>query len=235
MSSVTIKDASTHPGAHQLSLMETINSTGYAHIKDPISYEGFEALSQQLGSIVYRTDLQITEGRKSVVYKPEEIGFHTDNPNVRIIGWYCIRQDESGGSSLLIDTGDIEQCFSQAELGVLQTINVRCPHPLLHDPDTGKEAFFLTPLLSWRNSIPQIYFASWLLLDSYDERQTNALDKFKSFLLRKQERELIKLRLSEKNALFINNRRLLHGRGEIAHNSPRLIKRVWITDPQDKW
>ena len=69
--------------------METIDSAG-AHVKGPISYDEFESFSRQLGAMVYRTDLHITEGRKSVVYKSEEIGFHMDNPNVHIIGWYCV-------------------------------------------------------------------------------------------------------------------------------------------------
>lgn len=235
MSSLTSQEAPLCRKAEPSNLMETIDSAGYAHVKGPVSYDEFEYFSRQLGAIVYRTDLHITEGRKSVVYKHEEIRFHMDNPNVHIIGWYCVRQDESDGSSLLVDTRDIGQYFSPSELAVLQTIEVKCPHPLLHDPDAGKQAFFLAPLLSWKQSIPQVYFADWLLLDSYDEKQTNALDKFKSYLRLKQERELIKVRLSEKEVLFINNRRLLHGRGRIGRNSSRLIRRVWITDSQDKW
>ncbi len=235
MSSLTNEEASQRGRAEPPNLMETIDSAGYAHVKGPISYDEFESFSRQLGAIVYRTDLHITEGRKSVVYKSEEIGFHMDNPNVHIIGWYCVRQDKSDGSSMLVDTCDIERYFSPSEIAILQTIDLKCPHPLLHDPDAGKEAFFLAPLLSRRRSVPQIYFADWLLLDSYDEKQANALDKFKDYLRQKQERELITVRLKEKEALFINNRRLLHGRGQIGRNSSRLIKRVWITDPQDRW
>ena len=235
MSTLTSKVASRRREAEPPDLMKVINSTGYAHVKGPISYDEFESLSRQLGAIVYRTDLKITEGRKSVVYKYDGIGFHMDNPNVHIIGWYCVKQDESDGSSLLLDTSDIGQYFSPQELAVLQTIGVRCPHPLLHDPDAGKEVFFLAPLFSRRDSVAQVYFADWLLLDSYDEEQVAALAKFKGYLRQKQERELIAVRLKEKEALFINNRRLLHGRGQIGHDSSRLIRRVWITAPQDSW
>lgn len=216
-------------------LIKSISAAGYAHIDGSISSEEFESISQQLGSIVYRTKLQIAEGRKSVVYKHDEIGFHTDNPNVYIIGWHCIRQDESDGSSKLLDTRDIEQHFSRTELSILETIKLRCPDLALHDPDAGKEAYFLTPLASLRGSTPQVYFARWLLLSSYDESQTMMLDKFVRYLSRKEEHELINVRLTEGQALFINNRRLLHGRGAIALNSSRLIERVWITEPQNSW
>ena len=221
MSSVTSEKTSAYSGAgarqnDTLNLMGDIESIGYAHIKGPISHGEFEALSQQLGAIVYRTDLHLTEGRKSVVYKFGEIGSHMDNPHVHIIGWYCVKQDESDGSSLLVDVGDIERYFSQPELAVLQTVNVRCTHPVLHDPEAGKEVFFLSPLLSWRGATPQIYFVNWHLLDSYDKRQANVLDKFKGYLRQKQERELIRVRLKENEALFINNRRILHGRGRSA-------------------
>jgi hypothetical protein len=216
-------------------LIESINDEGYAHIKTFISSERFESLSRRLGNIVFRTTLQIAPGRKSVVYNRDEIGFHTDNPKVRIIGWHCVRQDEVDGSSLLLDTRDIAEHFPPSELAVLETIELRCPDLELHDPDAGKEAYFKTQLLSWKGDEPQVYFVRWLLLSSYDSGQLAVLDKFVRYLRHKEEHEVFSIRLKEGEALFINNRRLLHGRGAIGENSSRLIERVWLSDPDTQW
>jgi hypothetical protein len=235
-SGITRKEQAANPLRQQennlndpLQIKEMIRVKGFAHLSTAISSEEFESISQQLGAILFRTELKITEGRKSVVYKPESIGFHMDNPTVQIIGWHCLRQDETDGASLLLDTADIAEHFLEPELKVLETINIRCPDLALHNPDAGKEAYFLSPLLSWNGSVPQVYFVGWLLLDSYDEQQTEVLEKFKDYLQQKQEHQVIRLRLKEGEALFINNRRLLHGRGPIEQNSSRLINRVWIT------
>jgi alpha-ketoglutarate-dependent taurine dioxygenase len=40
--------------------------------------------------------------------------------------------------------------------------------------------------------------------------------------------EQIRIRLDVKDALFIDNRRTLHGRGPLRPDSPRLLQRVWI-------
>jgi alpha-ketoglutarate-dependent taurine dioxygenase len=63
------------------------------------------------------------------------------------------------------------------------------------------------------------------LIDTYDEQQRRLLEKFAEYLRRK---EVITIRLKAGESVFIDNNRILHGRGPIQEDSQRLIKRVWI-------
>ena len=200
---------------------------GFAHIPSTISLEGFEALSSKLGSIVMRTDLAITPGRTSIVYKPDAIAFHQDNPAMNIIGWHCVQQDQIDGSALLIDTADIVSHFSPDHLKIMTTIDVRCPDtdPNRHNPDKGLIAYFLWPMLTQKPERTEVYYVPWLMLDSYSPEQRDVIARFDEYLLAK---EVINIRLNEGETLFIDNNRMLHGRGPIDTGSKRFLKRVWI-------
>jgi hypothetical protein len=225
-------DASLKKGAHAVTaeILASIESQGYAHIKVPLSEESFETIAESLGSIALRTDLTITPNRSSIVYKPDEIGFHQDNPTINMLGWYCVQQDELDGSGRLLDAGDVASHFSPEERKVLGTINVRCPDPdpKRHNPDVGVVAYFLWPLLTQKATRCHVYYAPWLLLDSYDEEQSRAIEKFAEYLRAKEENQAIRIRLKKGESLFIDNNRMLHGRGSIQPDSKRFLKRVWI-------
>jgi hypothetical protein len=217
-------------GALPVEALAALESMGYAHMKQPHSLEAFEQLAQQLGSIVMRTDLAITPDRSSIVYKSDAIAFHQDNPTINILGWYCVRQDDVDGSALLLDTGDVADRFSPEELEVMRGIRVRYPHPdpQYHNPDKGLIAHLLWPLLTGEAKRPKVYYVPWLLLDSYDENQSTGLAKFARYLRAKEENQVLRIRLREGESLFIDNNRMLHGRGAIQPDSKRLLKRVWI-------
>ena len=224
--------ASAEKRAHAViaEVLSSIQSLGYAHIKLPLSDESFETIAESLGSIALRTDLTITPNRRSIVYKPDEIGFHQDNPTINMIGWYCVQQDELDGSGRLLDAGDVADHFSPEQRRVLSTINVRCPDsdPKRHNPDIGLIAYFLWPLLTERAARCNVYYAPWLLLDSYDEEQSKALEEFAGYLRAKEENQAIRIRLKKGESLFLDNNRMLHGRGPIQPDSKRFLKRVWI-------
>lgn len=209
-------------------ILAAVKSFGYAHIKQLLSVEEFEAVSEQMGAIYLRTDLALKPDLGSIVYKSDGIGFHADNPTVYIIGWYCVRQDETDGSSRLIDTSDLIAFFAPDELDALGTITVRCPDHGRHDPDNGVEAYFYAPLVSRHAARCHVYYAPWHLPDIYDEIQTRALEKFFQYVEAKERAGAISIRLKEDESLFFDNRRMLHGRGAIGQESKRLIKRVWI-------
>ena len=214
-------------------LVETlaaIESLGYAHVKQPRALETFESMAQQMGAIIMRTDLAITPERSSIVYKSDAIAFHQDNPAMNILGWYCVRQDEIDGSALLLDTGDVAEHFSPEEMEVMRSVSVRYPHPdpLYHNPDMGLVAYLLWPLLTGKATRPQVYYVPWLLLDSYDEKQRRVLEKFAGYLRAKEANQVISIRLREGESLFIDNNRMLHGRGPLQQDSKRFLKRVWI-------
>ena len=211
-------------------VLASLAARGYAHIKPPHTAQDFDAVAQQLGTITLRTDLTLTPDRSSIVYKPAEIDFHQDNPTMNILGWYCVQQDELDGSVRLLDAGDVAAHFSRRERQLMSSINVRCPEsdPGRHNPDKGLIAYFLWPLLTETPTRTEVYYVPWLLVDAYDEDQQRALAKFAAYLSAKEEKQLISIRLKVGESLFIDNNRLLHGRGPIQQDSKRFLKRVWI-------
>ena len=208
-------------------VLATIQQQGYAHISKPLDVESFETVASLMGSIAMRTDLVITPGRSSIVYKPDAIAFHQDNPFMNIIGWHCVQQDDIDGSALLIDTADIAEQFTPEQLMIMTSIEIRCPDadPSRHNPDRGLIAYFLWPMLRKTNTRCEVYYVPWLMLDSYSAEQREIIQKFDEYLLAK---EVINVRLNQGETLFIDNNRLLHGRGPIPAGSKRFLKRVWI-------
>jgi hypothetical protein len=208
-------------------VLASLKSLGYAHIRQSHTYEEFEEIAQQFGSITLRTDLAITPARSSIVYKPDEIRLHQDNPTMNVLAWYCVRQDQLDGSVQLLDAGDVCDHFSADEIAIMKTIRIGYPDPdpTRHNPDQGLIAHLLWPLLREKATRTEVYYAPWLLIDTYDEQQRRLLEKFAEYLRRK---EVITIRLKAGESVFIDNNRILHGRGPIQEDSQRLIKRVWI-------
>jgi hypothetical protein len=211
-------------------VLTSIRTLGYAHITELLTAEDFDLVAQALGSIALRTDLAITQDRSSIVYKPDEIAFHQDNPAMSILGWYCVRQDEFDGSARLIDVGDVAERFLQDELETMTSINVKYPDPdpLRHNPDKGLVAHLLWPLVTLKATRCEVYYVPWLMLDSYNEEQSRVIEKFSAYVRAKEETQVIRIRLKEGESLFIDNNRMLHGRGPMRQDSKRFLKRVWI-------
>src|ERR1043166_3946304 len=228
-------------GARSLSdmsveVLASLKSLGYAHIRQTHTYEEFELMAQQLGSIALRTDLAITPSRNSIVYKPDEISLHQDNPAMNVLGWYCVRQDQFDGSARLLDAGDVRDHFSASEIEIMKgtRIGYPDPDPARHNPDRGLVAHLFWPLLRDHAARTEVYYVPWLLIDSYDQEQRRLLDKFADYVRRKEENELITIRLEAGESLFIDNNRILHGRGPIQKDSKRFLKRVWIKADHDE-
>jgi alpha-ketoglutarate-dependent taurine dioxygenase len=61
----------------------------------------------------------------------------------------------------------------------------------------------------------------------------DALYEFRRALSAEAKRSADELRLKPGDALFIDNRRLLHGRRAIAHDSRRTLHRLWVRQSSD--
>lgn len=217
-------------------ILSILESSGYVHIDCPISFECFEHISQQIGPIKFRTNVAIDKNRNSVqqrkriinqhrpgVYDSGSLWFHTDNPTINVVGWYCLAQDQAKGATLLLDTSDVAEHFSQHELETLSAINVSCAVP-----DSEIEEFFQAPLLSKNSRGYNVYYVPWLIFDSYEKERQDLIEKFSEYVKHKEMTELISVRLAKGECLFLDNRRMLHGRYAIPENSKRHLIRFWV-------
>ena len=210
-------------------LMRQLDASGFVHLREPSSWPAFVGLARELGELVLESDIRIDPERASKALKPEELRFHNDSPEVAFIGWHCVEQDPVDGASLLLDTAEIAERFSAAELEVLRTIDLQYPDLGRHDPDRGVFAYRQAPLLSAPGFRHQVYYAPWhRRLDSYDGEQLRLLARFEEWLEERERTAQIRIRLAPGESLLIDNRRMLHGRAALTPDSRRLLKRIWI-------
>jgi hypothetical protein len=221
------------PPLHE-QIRQELGSRGWVHIARPLALAEFEAVGQRLGSIDMRSDVVVdpvreqelraarrTNANRPAVYQAAAMDFHTDRPSAHVLAWYCVRQDEQGGANLLVDTGDLPDCFTEEELEALGTIRVACPpaHP------AQEEEVRYEPLVSRRAGSWKVYYMPWYVQTPGDEDGAHRLARFVQYL---KEHEVIQVRLKEEESLFIDNRRILHGRGPLPADSRRHLIRLYI-------
>lgn len=216
-------------------ILSEIKTHGYAHIKQPLSLDDFELISEHLGMIKSRADIKIDKTQEIAqqsarkvknrpsAYQAEGFAFHQDNPTADMFAWYCMEQDDTAGTMLLLDTGDVGDYFSAQDLAVMSSVNIRYS---LRVKD--KEEFSVRPLVLRKGSTYSVYYQPWLLLDSYDKQQSLALEKFSEYLKQKEKTQLISIPIKRGECLFIDNHRILHGRNAIADNSKRHLIRLMV-------
>ena len=218
-------------------ILSSLKAYGYAYLKQRHSPATFELIARWMGKLASRSDIRIDVERVQVqqrtrkvknrpsAYQAHALDFHSDNPHMNVLAWYCMEQDESEGTMLLVDSADLGGYFSTDELSILEGINIQVSERLL---DSEEEKFTLEPLVSRDRKGYRVYYQPWLLLDSYDPEQAAALKRFSAYLKHKQTMQLLRVPIKKYQSLFIDNNRILHGRGAIAQSSKRHLVRFFI-------
>ena len=210
---------------------------GWAWIRRSISEREFEEIARDLGDVGARTDIVVDpaldaeqgHGRtidpeRPSVYQEAELDFHTDRPTVDVIGWYCVMPDGEAGANLLIDTSSMTEQFTDAELDALSEVRVRYSLPDAVGPEIMADA----PLITREGTGVKVFFVPWQVTPPTDERRARALDGFVRYLADEVDRACLRIRLDAGQCLFIDNHRLLHGRGPLAAGSRRHLVRLYI-------
>ncbi len=209
---------------------------GYLHLQWPMSFDNYESIASLIGTIILRSDVKVDLEREHMqeqvrtvkgragIYSPSPLGFHTD-PHADLVSWYCVEQDETGGAMLMLQACDLEQRFSPEELDTLQNVELMSPG---RDVNTGAEIFTPVPLLRKQNGKNRIFYASWLLRDTYDDEANRVLQKFVAYLKHKEETQMISLPVKRQDTVFIDNGRMLHGRVALPADSKRHLVRVYL-------
>lgn len=218
-------------------ILNSLSEHGYAHIRVPVSLEAFELLSGEIGTIEMRTDIKIDRtgealqarnrisGGRPSTYQADPLEFHSDNPRMNVLAWYCVEQDEIDGATRLIDTSNVAEYFSEDELAVLTGINVTYSIWL---PGADRESFLNEPLLTKTPFGYRTYYQSWFLLEQYTDEQMAALNKFAKYIHHMRETHSTDVKLAKDECLFIDNRRILHGRNALGYGSKRHLVRLYI-------
>src|ERR1700736_2338005 len=227
--------ARVEPAAEQV--LDILRGCGFAHIRRGVTAEWFENLSARLGRVALRSDIVFDPAREAAqqhtraarpnrpsAYQAAELGFHNDNPEWNLLGFYCVEQDPSAGSNLLLDGCDIPRHFRREELEQLCAVRLMIP---TRNAD-GVERVEYAPVLTRASGGYGMYWAPWLLLDNYDEAQSALVERFRKWVQCKEQTELIEVRLLPGEILFVHNSRMLHGRRSLSEGSRRHLVRLAI-------
>ena len=83
-------------------------------------------------------------------------------------------------------------------------------------------------MITRKNGRHKIFYAPWLLRESYDGDASRVLEKFAGHLKQKEETQLITLPVKKHDTIFVDNRRILHGRGALPATSKRHLVRLYL-------
>lgn len=213
---------------------------GYVHIRTPLSREQFEELASEIGSVELKTDIKIdltrdkaqrdarkVKGRPSA-FQAKGFDPHMDCPAMRILCWLCIEQDEVEGTMQFLDTRPVLKRFTDEEIERMGRIMIRYSDMSRHGPNEG---FLLEPLVRAFSGGHLVYYQPWLLLDSYEEEEFRLLKRFQADLKSMGADQTISVRPMPGESVFIDNRRLLHGRAAVSEQSRRHLLRFFLRVP----
>ena len=219
-----------------VAIRRALEADGYLHLPWPMSMENYEAIASRVGTIVQKNDVKVDLARaqrqeqvrqmkgRGGLYSAGALGFHTD-PIADLVSWYCVAQDDGGGPMMMLDLGDLEEHFSVAELEILAKVELWMP---TRKSEAEQETLTPVPLLSKTNGKYKIFYAPWLLRESEDSEVRRVAEKFSGFVKNKEETELIRLEVKPQDTVFLDNHRMLHGRGELPQTSKRHLVRFYL-------
>lgn len=196
-------------------LRTSLAEQGYL-VLPALPYADFRNAVTALGTIIQRTEVRVRPESKAMVTSPRSLDLHTDHHAARYIAWYCHRQSDAGGESLLADAQAAFDRLPQAHRDRLFTLHLH-EHKVFPD-DPGSWPFVL-----YDGGRLRFYYSFWLA--NPGDRDDPALLAFREALAALPPLEL---KLSPGDALFIDNHRMLHGRKAIGAEGDRYLERFWI-------
>ncbi len=205
-------------------LRDRVLRNGYLVADAGMTWDDFLLASEDFGPVLFREDVRLYRSKRGV-HQPAGLGFHTDYPGARFVGWWCVWQDEQGGVLDLVDGRLAASRVSAASASRLRDTNIvgfgRDPLPSVHWP-----LLFHTP----PDATQYINYNPFGVPASPHHDTTSALLEFR-LALREQFNETgVSIRLQPRQALWIDNWRMLHGRAALTADSGRFLKRLWLDD-----
>ncbi len=197
-------------------LIEELNKSGWVYLTDQTE-EQLNEIVDSLGENIFTTDVVVKSESKSMVQSSSGLSFHTDHPKAKYIVWFCYKQTDIGGDTLLVDGDKVFQQLSSEEQAELHKINC-----FEHKIFTDDLQYY--PLVETENGERKFYFSYWLVKAT--DKQNPALVRFRELL---ESSESIKLRLKPNDILIIDNHRIFHSRTKISGNQDRHLRRFWIS------
>ena len=192
-----------------------LKEKGFVHLTNQ-SEEQLQEIVNALGAVIMTTDVIIKKESKGLVTTALGIDFHTDHHNAKFIVWYCYKQTDLGGDSLLIDAEKLFLTLPIKDQESLKTVEL-FEHKIFPD-DKSSYPFVKTDKANNKQ------FHCSLVSDL--DKENSAFINFQKLVL---ETQPIKINLKAKDILIVDNHRMFHGRTPIEGSKDRHLKRYWLT------
>jgi alpha-ketoglutarate-dependent taurine dioxygenase len=196
-------------------LRTTLEKQGYLQLA-ALPYGAFRESIRELGTIIQRTEVRVRPESKAMVTSPRSLDLHTDHHAARYIAWYCHRQSEEGGETLLADAQAAFDRLLPTHRDRLFNLHLQ-EHKIFPD-DPG-----CWPFVLYDRGRLRFYYSFWLA--NPGDRDEPALLAFREALAATPPMEM---KLQPGDALIIDNYRMLHGRKAIGADGDRYLERFWI-------
>ena len=197
-----------------------LEGRGYSVVDVPDT-ASFLQFSNSIGKVAQTADVHIDLNRKEYKYSAEAIPFHTDNPTLGVIGFYCVQNSAVGGENLLLDVRPLLSKMSDGMKSKLYLSHMKMPN----GPGTH-------PLLSGTTEAPHIFYLPYFWgAEAYNAHPetSEAMLHFHQLVLEEHDAgRYVSIGLSPGQCLFLNNRFILHARGSIPRDSARHLVRALI-------
>lgn len=190
---------------------------GFIHLPSQTETQ-LNDLLKLLGQVILTTDVVVKSESKGMVTSDRALDFHTDHHKAKYIIWYCYKQTNIGGDSILLDAEKIYQQLSDNQKEQLKTIEL-FEHKIFPD---DKESYSLVAID--KNGNRKFYYSFWLVKN--EDKQNPAMIQFQRLI---KQTEPVRLNLKERDILIVDNHRIFHGRTPIEGSKDRFLKRFWIS------
>jgi len=202
-------------------MTEELKEKGFIHLTNQSETE-LENILNELGEVIHTTDVVVKPESRGMVTTSLGLDFHTDHHRAKYILWYCHKQTDLGGDSILIDADKIFVQLTNEEQDKLKQIKLfehkifpgdSDNNPFVEIDDKGDRIF---------------YYSFWLVKD--EDKLNPAFLKFQNLI---KQTDSIKINLKERDILIVDNHRIFHGRTAIEGSKDRFLKRYWLTANPD--
>jgi hypothetical protein len=201
-------------------LMSALLEQGWLHLHD-VSRLAFDEIAGSLGCVFYKTDVRLEPGSNQYAFRPQRFPLHMDAADAEFVCWYVVDAGQGECPMLVADTRPYLERLAQSTREILSSITITYQEIKTGGP--GR-----VPLLQKHER--GHWFANYFPTDF---RRIVPRNPAESEVLAGFERELAGLAtrsisLREKDAIVLDNRRVMHGRGPMRPGSTRHLLRYWI-------
>ena len=191
-----------------------LKENGFVHLTDQ-SEEQLQEILNSLGAVIMTTDVVIKKESKGLVTTALGIDFHTDHHSAKFVAWYCYKQTDLGGDSLLIDAEKLYLQLPVEQQEGLKTVKL-FEHKIFPD---DKSSYPFVEVDKNGN----MHFHCSLVNDL--DKENFAFIIFQKLV---SETQPTKINLKQRDILIIDNHRIFHGRTPIEGSKDRHLKRYWL-------